>query len=52
MLSVPGILSSDFHTNLAKIPALLNRGVSGVVMQRLDDANWFLKIKGDVTCFL
>ena len=22
------------------------------LMQRLDDANWFLKIKGDVTCFL
>jgi hypothetical protein len=30
MLSVPGILSPDFHTNLAKIPALLNRGVSAV----------------------
>ena len=30
MLSVPEILSPDFDTNLAKIPALLNRGVSAV----------------------
>ena len=34
MLSVPEILSPDFHTNLAKIHALLNRGVYAVVRKK------------------
>ena len=46
MLSVPGILSPDFHTNLAKIPALLNRGVSAVVLRprtRKDPTRVFIR---------